>query len=146
MSDISIKEMNAINKFLHKNKILSICTSGENDIWAANCLFTFNEDDMCLFISTKKETRHAKIMTDNIIVVGTMYSKFPLLFLKQGIQYKGRVILLNGRDVYKAKEVYLKKYPLFKNKTHDIWKIFLDEIKFTDMKMGRIKNTTWIRI
>lgn len=145
MSDISIKKKNAINKFLHNNKILSICTSGEDDLWAANCIFKFNEDDMSLLISTKKETRHAKIMNDNSTVVGTMYSKSPLLFLKQGVQYKGRIALLNGANFDKAKDLYLRKFPLFKNKTHDIWEIILDEIKFTDMKMGRVKNITWLR-
>ncbi|MEF2482185.1 hypothetical protein V4D09_02630 [Vibrio mimicus] len=145
MDDLSIAGINAIKKFLNKNKILSVCASNNEDFWSANCIFRFNEKRMSLIISTKKDTRHAKIMIVSNNVVGTMHSNSPFLFLKKGGQYKGRISLLNNDKENNAKKLYLEKYPLFKSKTHDIWEIELDEFKFTDMKFGKVTQVTWYR-
>ncbi|CCO47563.1 conserved hypothetical protein [Vibrio nigripulchritudo SOn1] len=134
-----------MKKFLHRNNILSICSSSDDDLWSANCIFKFDEEKMALIISTHKETRHAKIMKENYVVSGTMYSKSPFLFLKQGVQYKGQIENLSGSKLEKAKSLYLDKYPLFKSRAHDIWEITLEEIKFTDMRFGRVKKSTWYR-
>ncbi|MCO6547215.1 hypothetical protein A9G28_06600 [Gilliamella sp. Fer1-1] len=148
MTDIQSEYLQKkVYKFLNKNRILSLAVSSDDDIWASNCLFKFDETDFSLIITTDGNTRHAKIMknSNDKNIVGTIYSPSPFLLLKKGLQYKGIVSSLSGQDFEVSKKLYLKKYPLFKNRLKEIWKIQLNEIKFIDMRMGLVKVSTWTR-
>ncbi|MDW6003520.1 PNPOx family protein [Vibrio mangrovi] len=131
-------------KFLNKNKILTLCVSSGEELWAASCIFSFNEIDVSAIISTSHKTRHASMMTENNIVAGTIGSKLSLL-KSMGIQYRGVINLLEGERYTVAKGSYLKKYPYLKNKVSDIWKISFDEIKLVSMTMGRHHRIEWLR-
>ncbi|MBJ7223912.1 MULTISPECIES: hypothetical protein [unclassified Brenneria] len=134
-----------ISKFLHRNSLLSLCTYSQDDFWPASCLFKFNEKSMSLWVSTNENTRHSKIMTVNNSVVGTINSTSLFLPFKRGVQYKGRISKLDGKQLSIAKGEYLKKFPFFKNKVKCIWEIELDEIKYTDLRMGAIQVAVWLR-
>ena len=135
-----------IQKFLHRNKILTLCASGNQDVWAANCFFKFNAEDTSIWISTNKDTRHSIIMSNNNIVAGTIYSGSISIFAKKGLQYRGRVHMLSDDISYTARQLYLKKFPFLKHRVQSFWEIKLDELKFTDMTLGKAAKFMWSRL
>ncbi|CCO50241.1 conserved hypothetical protein [Vibrio nigripulchritudo SOn1] len=130
--------------FLRKSKLLTLCTSNGDQLWAANLIFNFNESDMSAVVSTSVNTRHSEIMNERNIVAGTIGSKLSLLS-SIGLQYSGNINLIDEPQRSVAKKQYLKRYPFLRGKVSDLWILKFDEIKLVSMRLGKRSCIEWLR-
>ncbi|MBN6065438.1 hypothetical protein HYE66_03050 [Aggregatibacter actinomycetemcomitans] len=135
-----------ISECLKEKHIVSISTYSQDDFWAANCFYAFDEERVRLIIMTKTSTRHGQIMLQNAHVVGTIVEQTKKVTEMEGIQFSGIARLLENKDERKkAINLYTKKQPLAKLMNNDIWEISLTEIKHTSNKLVFAGKTNWFR-
>ncbi|ENM5740049.1 hypothetical protein AB1F87_003646 [Vibrio mimicus] len=131
-------------RFLKKNKLLTLCASDGEQIWAASLMFIFNESDMSAVVSTSINTRHSSIMNRKNIVAGTIGSKLSMLN-SVGLQYSGNIELVCDSQEIDAREKYLKRYPFLKKKISHLWVLKFNEIKLVSMRLGKGSCVEWCR-
>lgn len=131
-------------RYLKKNKLLTLCTSDGEQMWAANLMFIFNESDMSAVVSTSINTRHSSIMNNKNIVAGTIGSKLSMLS-SVGLQYSGSIDLICDSQEIIAREKYLKRFPFLKNKVSHLWVLKFNEIKLVSMILGKGSCVEWCR-
>ncbi|WP_109079290.1 hypothetical protein [Aggregatibacter kilianii] len=135
-----------IRECLKEKSIVSISAHSQDDFWAANCFYAFDEEQVRLIIMTKTSTRHGQIMLQNAHVVGTIVEQTKKVTEMEGVQFSGIAHLLESKDERKqAMSLYVKKQPLAKLMSNDIWEIYLTEIKHSSNKLVFAGKTYWVR-
>jgi len=79
--------------FIPGNKIVTICcTDGNNRPYCFHCFYAFDEKNCLLFFKSSSQTFHAKLLSKNANIAGSILTeKMELLALK-GIQLTGTVL------------------------------------------------------
>ncbi len=92
------------------------------------------------------DARHSKMILINPAVAGTiMPDKLNKLHVK-GIQFEGTVLPLEHPSSKNAAAFYYKKNPVAVAMPGEIWTIQINNIKFTDSRLGFGKKLTWSRV
>jgi uncharacterized protein len=141
----SIQPDEKILEFLHENSVVSISTSIGNQPHSASCYYAFVEDDNYIAFKSDSDTRHIEEALKNNQVSGTILPDKIVKAKPKGIQFTGTFIKADGSAGKKAKEAYLRKYPVAGIFRGDIWMIALDHIKFTDNTLVFGKKLLWER-
>lgn len=141
MSDSS--SLDAISRYLKKQHVLSLCCG--DPVWCANCFYVFDRERVAFWIMTEQETRHGQQMTAAPQVAGTINGQPKSVMLIKGVQYAGRIALLEGEDEARARHYYIRRFPVAARVSAPIWEIRLDELKMTNNALGFGKKLSWIR-
>lgn len=135
-----------IHNFIKKQHIVSLSAHSQQDFWAANCFYAFDEKKVRLIIMTKTTTRHAMLMLENNHVVGTIAGQTNQIKEMEGIQFSAIAHLLEDHDERNtALKLYATKQPLAKFIKGDIWEVVFTEIKHTWNKFAFATKTNWNR-
>lgn len=135
----------AICRYLAKNHVLTLCSTAEQDLWCASCFYLFDPEQMGFIIMSETHTRHSKMALANPIVAGTVTAQIKNVALIQGIQFRGRLTLLEGEAAALATRQYTQRFPVAKLVSAPVWLLALDELKMTDNKLGFGKKFYWQR-
>lgn len=137
--------LKAIVAYLKKQHVLTLCTGDAKTLWCANCFYVLHEPDMSLYLLTDHTTRHGIQLEDNQHVAGTINDQTITVSLIKGIQYSGEISAFNGEEARTARRIYNARFPLAKLVMSAIWRLRLDEVKFTNNKLGFGTKLVWQR-
>lgn len=128
-----------IELFLSEHHLLSLATMGD-ELWCCSLFYVFDADTVTFIVATDPETLHGQNIRYNNTVAGTVALETKTVGKIQGIQFRGVMSLADEH-----KELYYKAYPYALAMNPTLWSIRLDEIKFTDNRLGFGKKLTWKR-
>ncbi|MFZ7260710.1 hypothetical protein [Avibacterium avium] len=134
-----------IAQFLQQQTVMSIAAHSAQGFWAANCFYVLDDSNISLIFFSSLSTQHAQIMQQSDLVVGTIATQTDQVSEIEGVQFKGRAILLNEDTRKSALKRYYERYPFARLMNTDLWKIELDEIKHTSNKFVFAQKTYWQR-
>ncbi|TKI08621.1 YhbP family protein [Martelella alba] len=137
--------LNAIVAYLKKQHVLTLCVGNGQTLWCANCFYALDEATMCLYMLTDGNTRHGGLLAENHSVAGTINDQTVTVSRIKGIQYRGDVRRLEGDEAQSARKLYTARFPLAKIAGTPIWRLRLDEIKFTNNTLGFGTKISWLR-
>ncbi|PLW92623.1 MAG: hypothetical protein C0592_09875 [Marinilabiliales bacterium] len=129
--------------FIRRHHVLSLSTSDESGLWASSCFYVFDEENLQFIIITDLDTRHGKQALKNSSVAGTVALETKSVGKIQGIQFSGKIILLEGKERSKAKKIYLKRFPYAILTNTALWAVKPEHVKMTDNRLGFGKKLFW---
>ncbi len=138
-------DLKAIVAYLKKQHVLSMCVGDAQSLWCANCFYALNEAEMTLYMLTDHGTRHGTLLAQYRHVAGTISDQTITVSLIKGVQYSGEMTVLSGPQADEARKLYTSRFPLAKIASTPIWQLRLDEIKFTNNKLGFGTKLSWVR-
>jgi Uncharacterized protein conserved in bacteria len=139
-------DLDMISEYISENHVISFCCFAEDDIWAANSFYIFNKDDVCFYLMSDPNTRHGRLAIANPVVAGTINEQPSNILSIKGLQYKGVMALLaDGVERQLAYQTYTQRFPVAKIKSLPLWKIEIQEMKFTNNSLGFGKKISWER-
>lgn len=149
-----------IAKFIKEHHVLTLATSKNNIPWTAHCFYAFLEEENALVFTTDDDTQHGKEMDENPSVSGGIVLETKVVGKIRGIQLTGRVtkpkqesqkrvssLRRQGTDgvSLKARKAYLKKFPYAALMKTSLWILELNEVKYTDNRLGFGTKLHWKR-
>lgn len=141
----TLKLDDKIAEFFKENSVVTIATSVNNHPYCASCYYAFVPDDNLLAFKSDTDTKHIEDALQNAHVAGTVLPDKIIKAKPKGVQFTGTFMKADGNTGKKAKEAYLKKYPVAGIFRGDIWVIELSKIKFTDNTLVFGKKILWER-
>ncbi|MCX7862271.1 MAG: hypothetical protein N2449_04690 [Bacteroidales bacterium] len=142
--------MNNIDKniiqFIKKHHVLNLAVHGNNTLWTASCFYAFWQEKQSFIFLSDEDTLHAKLMTLNPEVVGTIALETRIVGKIQGIQFRGLIYKPTEEVLSYAKKIYYKRFPYAIGHHSTFWLLELTYIKFTDNRLGFGKKIIWEKI
>jgi uncharacterized protein len=135
-----------ISQFLKDNKIATIaCVDNFSKPYCFNCFYVYDDKNHFLFFKSSLNTYHAKLLSRNPNISGSILpDKMDYLALK-GIQFTGTLITSNLPNQINPEVYYHKKLPFALAKPGHVWFIQLETIKMTDNTNIFGKKLVWER-
>jgi len=130
-------------KFFRKHHVLTIATTVENEPWCANCFYVYLEEENSLVFTTDGDTRHGIEFMKNPIVAGSVVLETMIIGKIRGIQFQGVVSEPEGELLARAKNGYLKRFPVAILMDTRLWIVKLTYVKMTDNRLGFGKKLVW---
>lgn len=134
-----------IIRFFRKHHVLTVATSVNNEPWCANCFYVYLPQENALVFTTDPETRHGTEFLENKLVAGSVVLETLVIGKIRGIQFQGIVSEPTGELSEKAKNSYLKRFPIAMLMETRLWIVSLTHIKMTDNRLGFGKKMIWNR-
>ncbi|WP_051228929.1 YhbP family protein [Paludibacterium yongneupense] len=138
-------ECSALHRFLTRQHVLTLCAMHEGELWCANAFYVFDADAMALDVMTSARTRHGVMMTENPRIAGTIARQTRAVDLIQGVQYRGDIRVLGTKQDTEARLRYCRRFPVARALSAPMWRIAMEEIKFTDNSQHFAHKTLWTR-
>lgn len=135
----------AISRFLAANHVVGLATVLAGEPWAASCFYALEVETPALLILSDEATRHARAMLASPRVAGSIAGQPEALREIRGIQFTARAERLTGDAAQLASEHYWARHPLARLQQAPIWRLTLDEIKYTDNALVFARKTLWQR-
>jgi uncharacterized protein YhbP (UPF0306 family) len=132
-----------IIRFFRKHHVLTIATTVNNEPWCANCFYVYLEEENALVFTTDNDTRHGQEFVKNPLVAGSVVLETLIIGKIRGIQFQGMVSEPKEKMLQKAKNAYLKKFPVAALMDTRLWIVDLTLIKMTDNRLGFGKKVVW---
>ena len=132
-----------IIKYIHKNKVITLATSLNQQPYCANCYYAFDEKNGRLIFLSDEQTRHIQEALKNDLVAGTITTNHLSVAKIKGIQFTGKFMVPNEdlkKDFY---ALYYDRFPFAKAKPEAIWGIALEFVKMTDNTLGFGTKISW---
>jgi uncharacterized protein YhbP (UPF0306 family) len=137
------ENLSAISRYLKKQHVLSLCSG--NPVWCANCFYVYDPEKVAFWLMTETETRHGAQIAQDPRVAGTINGQPKSVMLIKGVQYSGKIALLQGEEALHARKAYIRRFPIAAKVSAPLWQITLEELKMTDNALGFGKKLSWIR-
>ncbi|GAB2896011.1 YhbP family protein [Microvirgula curvata] len=134
-----------IRDFILGHHVLSLATCDANGPWAASCFYAFDQADVALLILSSGETRHGRHMRDRPQVAGTISGQPQAVHEICGLQFTARAILLEQDLRDRALQCYIGRHPQAGLHTAPVWRLALEQLKFTDNRQQFGHKTRWSR-
>ena len=134
-----------IAAFLQEQSVISIATTVNDEPYCASCYYAFEPNENLLVFKSDSDTKHIEDALKNNHVAGTILPDKINKAKVKGVQFSGIFMKAEGNIGKKAKETYLKKFPVASVFRGDIWVIEISRIKFTDNTLVFGKKLLWER-
>lgn len=134
-----------ISDYLQSQHVLTLCANSANDLWCASCFYLFDSQSMTFLLMSDLQTRHAVLMVANPVICGTVVAQVEEVSQVQGVQFKGRIALLEGNDATSANQAYCQRFPIAKTHSAPIWCIEIGTLKMVNNQLGFGHKLVWQR-
>ncbi|MCX8711646.1 hypothetical protein J3U57_02560 [Gilliamella sp. B3464] len=135
-----------IIEFIKKQHVLSLCVIlSNNQPWACNTFYVFDQDLMNLYFLTELKTQHANAMLNQPQVAGTISIAPKTVAQIQGIQFVAIAKQLSDQQAMHAYSLYYQAFPFAKLMKAPIWSLELQYIKMTNNLLGFAHKDIWTR-
>lgn len=134
-----------IAAFLKEQSVVSIATTVNDEPYCASCYYAFEPTENLLVFKSDADTKHIEDALKNSRVAGTILPDKITKAKVKGVQFNGNFMKAEGAYGKKAKETYLKKFPVAGIFRGDIWVIEITRVKFTDNTLVFGKKLLWER-
>lgn len=133
-------------KFIKEQHVLTLSVlSQNNQPWACNAFYVFDEELLCFYILSELKTEHAKAMIINPKVAGTICITPKTIAQIQGIQFQAIATLLTNSKADHAYKYYYQAFPFARVIKAPIWSLQLQQLKMTNNLLGFAHKTYWVR-
>jgi len=129
--------------FINQHHVLTLATCVENNPWCANCFYVWLEEENCFVFTTDNATKHAQDAIQNQNVAGSVVLETSVVGKIQGIQFRGVMEIPSDELAEKARNAYLKRFPVAVLMKTNLWTIKVNYIKMTDNRLGFGKKLIW---
>ncbi|VEA31705.1 Uncharacterized protein conserved in bacteria [Salmonella enterica subsp. enterica] len=137
--------LTAIGRWLAKQHVVTWCVHHEGRAVVPPMRFIcLMRKNVALYLLTDDKTRHAQMSGACAPVAGTVNGQPKTVARIRGVQFKGEIRRLEGRESDAARKAYLRRFPVARVLPAPVWGIRLDEIKFTDNTLGFGKKTALV--
>jgi len=109
--------------FINQHHVLTLATCVENNPWCANCFYVWLEEENCFVFTTDNATKHAQDAIQNQNVAGSVVLETSVVGKIQGIQFRGVMEIPSGELSEKARNAYLKRFPVAVLMKTNLWTI-----------------------
>lgn len=134
-----------ICRFIQRQHVVGLATLLAGEPWAASCFYAFDPAGINLIILTDPATGHGQAMLATPRIAGTIAGQPKLIPKIQGIQFMAEACLLAGQEADVAYGQYCRRHPIARLKRADVWRLTLQQIKFTDNSLLLGSKTRWAR-
>lgn len=135
----------SISRWLNKQHVLSYCVGDSHDLWCANAFYYYDTEKIAFYILSQTYTRHGELIGKGSNVAGTVSGQPETVALIRGVQFRGKIKMLNETQAADIRPLYCKRFPVARVMKAPIWEIRLDELKMTDNTLGFGKKRYWLR-
>ena len=132
-------------QYLERQHVLTLCTYSGDDCWAANCFYVVDTKNISFWIMTEPSTQHGQLMVASSRVVGTVSEQTESVAMLQGVQFQGRITLVQDDDYQRGLDMYQQRFPIARKKTAPLWELRIDRLKMTDNQLGFGTKLQWQR-
>lgn len=137
--------LSAISEFILENHVISICAATASDIWCANCFYVYDAEQVCFYFMTDPDSRHSQLAIQQTMVAGTINGQPSNILSIKGLQYRGTMTPVHDAEHSHAYALYTNSFPIAKIKSLPLWKIEIQEMKFTNNSLGFGRKKLWQR-
>lgn len=131
--------------FVRDYHVLSLATWHAGELWAASCFYAVDEAHTALLILSSEQTRHGLAMRQHSEVAGTIAGQPKLIPAIRGVQFRATALLLDGPEQDAAYALYCQRHPIARLQRSAIWRLDLQEVKYTDNRKIFASKQTWLR-
>ena len=134
--------------FLHEHHLAAFSVCNNQEMWCWSAFYTFIECEFCLVITSEEKTKHIQILKNSkeSMVCGIVALETTNIGQIRGVQFKGEMTLCSEESYFnKYRVAYLKQFPFAVLKGADLWIVKINELKFTDNRLGFGKKLLWSR-
>jgi uncharacterized protein YhbP (UPF0306 family) len=103
------------------------------------------ENEVGFVITSDFESRHIQEALANTYVSGAVVLESDIVGKIQGIQFEGKLRILDTILTNKAKAVYLKRFPMASLMQTALWFLEVNHIKYTDNRLLPGNKLIWKR-
>lgn len=134
-----------IIEFIREHHILTLAVSNNDIPWCATCFYAYLEEENMFIFTSDEDTRHIKDVrqSGNFRVAGAIALETKMTGKIRGIQFAGLMRELQGEELMKSKKAYLKRFPIARMASLELWGLQPEEIKMTDNRLGFGKKLYW---
>jgi uncharacterized protein len=140
-----------IIEFIGEHHLLSFAAAGGGDIWCASLFYAFDEKIPAFIITSDAHTRHIKLALENLhpdnssqaVVAGTIALETEKIGMIRGLQFKAILKKADSSLFNEHRLLYLKRFPYAVLKGGELWVLELEEVKFTDNRLGFGSKLHW---
>lgn len=133
------RDLSKIDSFLQKHHTLSLATFGDT-ISACTLFYVFDKTQHSFVVASEASTTHAKNVTQNPKVAGTVALETKIVGRIEGVQFGGKMFLLEDREL---KLSYFRAFPYALAMKPTLWQIKVEHFKLTDNRLGFGKKIIW---
>ena len=135
------KTLEKIELFLAKHHLLSLATCAEDRPQSASLFYAYDDKNIAFIVASDLKTEHIQNALVNTNVSGTVALETDEVGKIQGLQFRAKMSEA-GKD---AENIYYKAFPYAKVMQPKLWSISLEQLKFTDNRLGFGKKLYWDR-
>lgn len=132
-----------IIKFLKGHHVLTLATCSDNRPWCSNCYYVYLEEEVGLVITSDMETRHIQEALINTQIAGSIVLESDIAAKIQGIQFEGKLKVIDSGLLNKAKLAYMKRFPMTAFQNTNLWMLDVTSIKYLDNRLGPGNKLFW---
>ncbi|PKP39213.1 MAG: hypothetical protein CVT98_02715 [Bacteroidetes bacterium HGW-Bacteroidetes-15] len=129
--------------FINEHHVLTLATCFEEEPYCANCFYVYLESENSLVFTSDYDTTHIKQASHNIYVAGSIVLESNIIGKIQGIQFQGIISEPKDELLARAKNEYLKRFPVAMLMKTTLWLVDLTFLKYTDNSLGFGKTLVW---
>lgn len=136
-----------IIEFIGEHHLLTFAAASNGDIWCASAFYAFNATDNCFIITSDEATKHIQLAlaSKSKFISGTIALETEKVGMIRGLQFKAILKKSDGGVLDSNRLLYLKRFPYAVLKGGELWVLELQEVKFTDNRLGFGKKIKWSR-
>ncbi|MBM3416177.1 MAG: hypothetical protein FJY20_06980 [Bacteroidetes bacterium] len=135
-----------ITDFIETQTCASVCCVDEQENpYSFSCFYAFNAEQFLLYFKSGNDTKHARFLSANPLVAGTILPDKIRKLTVKGIQFEGNLLPQDHKLAESASTYYYNKHPLAKLIAGEVWTVCLNRIKFTDNSLGFGTKLMWER-
>ncbi len=88
----------AINRWLAKQHVVTWCVCKDEEMWCANAFYYYDPERVAFYVMSEDKTRHAQMTGQQAKVAGTVNGQPKTVALIRGVQFKGEIRRLEGKE------------------------------------------------
>lgn len=130
-------------RFIGKHHLLTLATLNQGKPWTCSCFYVYREEHNLFVFTSDMETIHSRNMLEQEWVAGNIALETKIIGKIQGIQFTGRVRILEDRELHTARTAYIKRFPVAAIMETTLWGLEPEMMKMTDNLLGFGKKLYW---
>lgn len=140
-----MKSIDKIKQFIENHHVMHISVVDDCKSWSATCWYIFDTEKMRLVFASQSKSKHIKCIMQDNQVSGTISNQTNKWRKIEGIQFKGKVYIVNDKEHSEYIKKYMKKFTIITFIRFSLWFIELEYIKYTKNSMYFGQKIIWTR-
>ncbi|MFM2479869.1 hypothetical protein [Celerinatantimonas sp. YJH-8] len=134
-----------ISEYLEHYHVLTVAGQDHDGLWAANCFYVWDRENVRFIILADLKTRHGRIMQETSQVCGTVSDQESNVSHLQGVQFVAQSERLAGESEKAARALFYQKFPIARARPSPIWGIYVQSMKMMNNRLGFGTKKIWTR-